>query len=107
MAEGKIAGQGGVVMSETKWTKGPWGIASFSKADKEISITDGFDGFCWVDYDDVDHEEMEANAHLIAASPDLYEALVKMLVRFVPVGQSDKAVEELAQAALRKARGEA
>ena len=60
-------------------------------------------------------EQMEANAHLIASSPDLYEALEEVvenyavLVRELNVDEftkSDREIIERGRAALSKARGE-
>lgn len=55
-----------------------------------------------------DHEEALANAHLIAAAPDLFEALEAVVAAFFA---SDPSVHERAMhkatAALTKARGEA
>ncbi len=54
---------------ETKFTKGDWkssGYAVLSDGNKVAET-----GFSSVDYDD----EEQANAHLIAAAPDMYSAL--------------------------------
>lgn len=94
-------------MNERKWTKGPW------YADR-VHVT-AWDGRgvagCGYrrssDYNRADHAENMNNAHLIAAAPDLYEALegaIKLLELHV-CGASD--VVESARAALAKARGEA
>ena len=54
-----------------------------------------------------DEAEFTANAHLIAAAPDLYEALAAIMSeRWSPGGRSEEA-SDLARAALAKARGEA
>lgn len=55
-----------------------------------------------------DEHEAEANAHLIAAAPDLYEALEGLRPHlWVPVAETDFArAVEAARAALAKARGE-
>lgn len=63
-------------MSEAKFTPGEWEIRSFTTADKWIDI----DGpAAQVDYDDVNHEEQAANARLIAAAPEMYAKLEKIL----------------------------
>lgn len=54
-------------MSETGWTPGPWGIGDGNEvfavgAGRSVALVCA-------------HSEGEANAHLIAAAPDLYEAL--------------------------------
>ena len=64
-------------MSETKHTPGPWEIAPIESGDKDIIIVEP--GVA-LDYDDVDPEEQEANAHLIASAPELLEALKIALV---------------------------
>lgn len=47
------------------------------------------------------------NAHLIAAAPDLYEALAQMFDRWEPdTAGADRRMWEEARAALAKARGE-
>jgi len=56
---------------KTKHTPGPWEIEPHSTIDKEFNVGPGIS----VDYDDVDHAEQDANAKLIAAAPDLLEAL--------------------------------
>lgn len=60
-----------------KHTPGKW---EWAIDDKDIYIgpvgcADYRNAFASVDYDDVDHEEAQANANLIAAAPDLLEAL--------------------------------
>lgn len=89
----------------SEWTPGPW------EAVNERDV-DTADGKC-IAIMGVGVDEFEANAHLIAAAPDLYEALEKILrecgdemsdgylANFV---HSDKA--SVARAALAKARGE-
>ena len=58
-------------MSERKWTKGPWHaseVASIWNSDESDEIADVWDHGRGM-------EETQANAQLIAAAPDLYEAL--------------------------------
>jgi hypothetical protein len=50
-------------------TPGPWKIQRHTLADKEFSV-----GPATIAYDDVDHDEQDANAALIAAAPELLEA---------------------------------
>jgi hypothetical protein len=57
---------------EVRWTKGPWRFAggassSVTNAEGDCIATTGFTGF--------PVEERHANARLIAAAPELYEAL--------------------------------
>lgn len=64
--------------NETKWTPGPWVIAPFDELDKRVPIvTPGVEHapLAWVDNDDVAPGEGQANAALIAAAPEMYEAL--------------------------------
>ena len=55
-----------------KHTPGPWTVDKYYRHDKEIFI---LEPSVSVNYDDVDHEEQEANARLIAAAPELLEVL--------------------------------
>ena len=103
-------------MSEANFTKGEWFI------EKEANWNDD----CWAisvkrDYDDsihhcfaevvykMEHEdrnvELEANAHLIAAAPEMYEELQEVsnwLNTQLGMGEWHKDIEKL----LAKARGE-
>ena len=56
--------------TETKHTSEPWLIQSHTMADKEFTV-----GPATLNYDDVDHDEQEANAKLIAAAPNMFTAL--------------------------------
>ncbi len=60
-----------VKMRERKYTRGPWTILNYCSADKWITIKEPG---VKIDYDDVDQQEQEANARLIAAAPDLLAA---------------------------------
>ena len=106
-------------MSETKFTPGPWIGAGPSFGDAkprwiDCIITQWEDdygdvvGICDFQLKQYD-EEQEANAHLIAAAPDLYEALERM-VGWVDDWREGKKHPyddwEFAKAALAKARGE-
>ena len=94
-------------MSERNWTAGPWivstydglivSIANGTKEEQEIAVCDpnAPSGY------DLDGLEEIANAHLIAAAPDLYEALEA--ARELGV---DDTQERIINAALAKARGE-
>ena len=110
-------------MTETRWTKGPWTV---SDGEHEAGVVTGrtvhfgvdrgpsFDIF---DAGDSPHETVDdewmANAHLIAAAPDLYEALERVLLDIdfmVEDGTITDVREDIiytnARAALAKARGE-
>lgn len=88
-------------MTNAKWTQGPWVLSEdrghmgswLLYSEEEYGI-----GQAW---DINDNPENKANAHLIAAAPDLYEALKKM-VDACPFGDEPKG----ALTALAKARGE-
>lgn len=97
-------------MTETKFTPGPWHRSESDKWD--IESPDVADGsvICVVTDPDGDTSaldaECEANAHLIAAAPDLYVALDAIVtaikeqdIRFGPLTWD-------AEQALAKARGE-
>jgi len=106
-------------VSETKFTKGPWGIeydgheaniigpVPYTSDQRDIAYVNSevgdIDGFaCGV--------TAQANAHLIAAAPELYEALedvAKVIAcgNLASVGAQDLALFK-AQAAQAKARGE-
>jgi len=105
-------------MSETKFTPGPWikrgkGTIETSGWAEVAAVMDG------QMLDRVDHETQEANAHLIAAAPDMYEELecARDVFRFYQShhefkGGTEKAIrnKEIADRIdrlLAKARGEA
>lgn len=82
-------------MTERKWTKGPW-VVSEDCEGYWINDTDGYHvGSAEASIDNAIHD-----AHLIAAAPDLYEALV-VIVSF----GVDEASWQTAYDALAKARG--
>lgn len=91
----------------TKWTNGPWRYAPLldrivGPDGQEIARTFGTD---------IDYEQEDANAQLIASTPALYEALEKLVHTAQNAslfGESLYAapVVKAAQAALRQARGE-
>ena len=110
-------------MSEPRWTPGPWSPPHYSQDDVPCncpsvfahgpivaSVT--FDEGGTLGWQYPSAESAKANGHLIAASPDLYEALQLMVYRFEthlegkPVRDADE-VLSAANLALRKARGEA
>jgi hypothetical protein len=96
------------MMSETKWTPGPWSVAddgcircSDANADYLIYASpwrsDAWSG-------DV---QAIANGTLMAAAPDLYDALNRMLANYRSDGsEASERDIEIARAALAKARGE-
>ena len=100
------------MMEKEVHTPGPW-EAAWESGDKDIYIgelgyADYRNCFARVDYDDVDHAEAEANARLIAAAPELLEALDELHAKAV-VGTDAERYGALDKAwrAITKARGEA
>ena len=54
-----------------------WKVMKIRAGDKRIAIADdGGSYVCEVDYDDVDHEQAELDAKLIAAAPQMLEELI-------------------------------
>lgn len=95
-------------MSATKFTPGPWvkrgkGTIETGNGGDIASVLDGRFS------ETVDRETQEANAHLIAAAPDLY-AVVSMLEGWLNGSHNDEYglqdIGEATEAALSKARGE-
>ena len=117
-------------MSEAKFTKGEWKASCVKVDGKEVrngwgvnvggaTLASVYTGSTY----GVVHEQQKANAHLIAAAPDMYEALVLMirytnmledqlLSRRVEVttlyldNKNEQPPEDIAELALAKARGE-
>ncbi|MFT8896306.1 MAG: hypothetical protein ABF968_05005 [Acetobacter sp.] len=117
-------------MSETKFTPGPW-IAfkgagwCISRPNARMAHMVGMRAhFSMVSAENDDEKEAQANAHLIAAAPDLYEALKGLIKILSDRGveldcmssptplikllntEEEEAVVEMANSALAKARGE-
>ncbi len=68
----KIIGKGDPVPH----TPGPWTIGKYDCYDKGISIPQPK---VEIDFDDVNHGEQEANARLIAAAPEMFETLKRLV----------------------------
>ena len=90
-------------MSEPKHTPGPWFIGALESGQAAVDAASG-DVTGWVSIPD---------AHLIAAAPDLYSALVEFLsASNVPEIMTREETlrliraEDAARAAIKKARGE-
>lgn len=116
-------------MSETKFTRGPWYIdhdqtpleiigpaENYRRfgVDGERALASVGDDIVYEDRPRLEEEDT-ANAHLIAAAPDLYDALEKLLARYTQLagcGDCGNLVPEeeaeviASRAALAKARGE-
>lgn len=110
--------------NEAKWTPGPWVIDPETRVFEVCTIhglpkdarTDG-QGWAYIRSSDTfylghDEKEVMANAHLIAAAPEMYEALEAMIDRYAPSYHDciDDGMPECeicdARAAIAKARGE-
>lgn len=101
-------------MSEPKWTPGPWYCGYLDKHHQRVVSSAFFEiATCWHHCVGSIEKEMEANAHLIAASPTLYGALEELTKRFrvacLSFGADQDFVEEAVakyDAILAAARGE-
>ena len=88
------------------FTKGPWPVERTGDGKRYVvgnKLVEGYYEVAEVYSDDCDPDEAKANAHLIAAAPDMYEALEEC-VAFTGAHGGPFAK---ARAALAKARGEA
>ena len=97
-------------MSEKKFTPGPWVVYRHLPTDVVVSKS-GECSLATLDCGCGDRKTRRANAHLIAAAPELYKALEEMssCLSDIISGNDWGAVEEYlddARAALAKARGE-
>lgn len=103
-------------MTERKWTPGPWEVATEVFKTEQSNLVNWHwvgPAYSWetricrvVEYSN-EEEMQKANAHLIAAAPDLYEALESMTVAYEFEYGTDCPQARKARAALAKARGEA
>ncbi len=90
-----------------KHTPGPWHWFTHSPTVVFIDEGDGIVGIAWTgdpDGTETPLEEEIANARLIAAAPEMLEAL-KSIIRMVEVGERDTDVLRLAWASVDKAEG--
>lgn len=101
-------------MTAPAFTQGPWYVRDDDPSSLEVRRDDeDCRLICEFPYG-TEKPEDQANAHLIAAAPELYEALADMLAgwRYIREEHGDfygvgcNRCERLAQAALAKARGE-
>jgi len=102
--------------NEAKFTKGPWQMMPEECGKDYIRIRGTVLGGrykvanvitpMYPGADDRELAETRANAAMIAAAPDLYEALEKMIARFTILTNDDYIYRANAVAALAKARGE-
>lgn len=87
-----------------KFTPGPWGGKAIAAALRAAHKHDG----SWIDeLGDDENMPDEDDAHLIAAAPEMYEAVETALECLENKGFARAYVEDLLRNALRKARGEA
>ena len=102
-------------MSERKWTPGPWVAKSVVENGEWMGVAVQADSDVEILWFENDPEPDDANAHLIAAAPDLYEALEQardtilelINARNSEAEGSDEDWVGGINAALAKARGEA
>lgn len=94
--------------TETNFTPGPWSLDNNDVRDEAQAVESEATGCIVAEACTLDRPgDCEANAHLIAAAPELYEALEGIMRaeardRVMPAG----AEWDAARAALAKARGE-
>lgn len=91
-------------MRETKWTPGPWEVALDASGHPNIRAQSRR-----VAYLDLrgDLAAVDANARLVAAAPDLYEALDGLVSRLKQTcGDYHAQGIEIAERALARARGD-
>lgn len=95
-------------MPTKSFTPGPWDASKFINGDFRINYGDQgrWLGLVYFDGDVSDRSRSKANAHLIAAAPELYESLEDVLGLVTPEFEQCPMVA-FAKAALAKARGEA
>ena len=100
-------------MGKSKFTPGPWeydehGQFIHKNGDLSRRIADirGYGWLSLVKGMEPAAKELNSNAALIAAAPDLYEALEKIATKSLPNPAPGQKIIKLAEVALAKARGE-
>ena len=88
-------------MSKEKFTQLPWRIEEFRDF---ISIMAGYSEICYID-DDLRCDNVQANARLIAAAPEMYEFLALLDNYYAVRGESNRVTKTISQV-LKKVRGE-
>ncbi len=100
--------------NELKATPGPWGLTREGKGFSVRSVGTMENGYtsehiCSMDYYRIDREgEMNPNAHLIAAAPDMYQELLEIrdwMGSYNVTGKYDAEIYRI-DCVLSKARGE-
>ncbi len=95
--------------NETKWTPGPWVVESTLRANGgDTSVMTGDGAYCIADLHESGgmarpYEECVANARLVAAAPDMTEALREAIVCAEAAGWQTLPRFDLALAAMRAA----
>jgi hypothetical protein len=94
------------------FTSGPWEVVTNRYGEHVLVATDTDENIFLLDDTEAghDHDVYTANAHLIAAAPELYEALVAAEAELFPRGvvlAGQRALVDQITAALAKARGDA
>lgn len=102
--------QAKVKAENAKHTPGPWVVRTIDQSLATVETQDGRyiignAGQLRADDWRTDHIERKANARLIAAAPELLEALVDVMFRHVPF-ENKSAYAAKARAAIAKATGE-
>lgn len=97
-------------MSEAKFTKGPW-VKDYGMTLGHIkSINNAHGGLtptvCMYSMRFINEKEMQANAHLIAAAPEMYEAMQEFVNRVDRGEVRSTATYKKFKSILAKARGE-
>lgn len=89
-----------------KHTPGPWKVWTHPRNENEVYV-DGANGrsVCYVIHDDDERKEQKADAVLIAAAPDLLEALKAYQEANRVSNDSQAELYEMAEAAIAKAEG--
>lgn len=90
---------------EKKWTPGPWGKESFALSEEILAPGNKLVAIVQSRHCD-SPEEMRANAHIIAAAPELYEALLGIVECKRMTNLPNKRQYQVAISAIAKARGE-
>ena len=91
---------------EMNYTKGEWRVVIFGLAIIIKTFSQGISRFICVLRDQDSDEEIKANANLISAAPEMYEALNNIIAECpTPTSGYEIAVVEIAKKALAKAEG--
>lgn len=101
-------------MSKPQYTPGPWEVrhgiiygnsVGGCRMEESTHMVAMIRGWGHLQYRDDGEAVQDANAHLIAAAPDMYEAAEAALECLEISGFGKAYVEDLLRTALRKARG--